>query len=189
MNNSTRIADHGSKKCPLDTALDLRNKARAHLQLTTQETRIEDRGSHTTSTDPELEDRGSRARHNQDNRSAGQLEPDPGDRRPRAIQARSRAYTRDAPVQHGRPPRRAQANSHQAKKEGSEEPSRDRLETCLRTSPRTRNAPRDHPRHASHPGQAATPRARTTQPGHRLRALVHPRRARQSCPSDHPQWH
>ena len=61
-NNATRNTDHGSKKCPFDTALDLRNKARAHLELTTQETRIEDHGSHTSSNVSREIDRGPRAR-------------------------------------------------------------------------------------------------------------------------------
>lgn len=73
-NNATRNTDHGSKKCPFDTALDLRNKARARLELTTQETRIEDHGSHTSSNVSREIDRGPRAR--QHSRS-GSLD-DPG---------------------------------------------------------------------------------------------------------------
>ncbi len=200
-----RIADPGEQIAPPGsrTTADKSIRAkpgkqatRALLQLTNNDARIDARGSritargsHTASTDPGLEDRGSRASHNQDNRQARQLEPEPRDRRPRAIQARSRAYTNHAPGQHDRPSRRAQARSHQTKRKGSEEPFRDRLETCSRTSPGTRSAPRDRPRHGSPPGQAAAPRARTTQPGHRPRARARPRRARPSCPSDRPRWH
>jgi len=200
-----RIADPGEQIAPPGsrTTADKsicekpgKQATRALLQLTNNDARIDARGSritargsHTASTDPGLEDRGSRASHNQDNRQARQLEPDPGDRRPRAIQARSRAYTNHAPGQHDRPSRRAQARSHQTKRKGSEEPFRDRLETCSRTSPRTRSAPRDRPRRDSSPAQTVAPQTRTNQPGRRPPTPAHPRPTRQSCPTDRPQWH
>jgi len=105
-----RIADPGEQIAPpgsrTTTDGSIRAKpgkqaTRALLQLTNNDAeidargqRIEDHGSHTASTDPGLEDRGAGAKHDQEGRSPRRTEPEPGDRRPRAIRARSRAYTR-----------------------------------------------------------------------------------------------
>lgn len=142
-----RIADPGEQIAPpgsrttADGSIRVKpgkQATRALLQLTNNDAeidargqRIEDHGSHTASTDPGLEDRGAGAKHNQDGRSPRRTEPEPGDRRPRAIQARSRAYTRHAPGQPDRPTRRAQARSHQVKRKGSEEPFPGRLDDVL----------------------------------------------------------